>query len=104
QPEHFHPAWHAWWRATAESHAVVTVGVERRVSHACPPLSHAVVNVRRSPFTIHYVYLKVTMYRIVVSYTDAMLKLWNETIEKHRREVRDANMETTSSLVAKRVL
>jgi AcrR family transcriptional regulator len=28
-------------------------------------------------------------------------KLWNETIETHRREVRDAVLETTASLVAK---
>src|SRR5437764_4221138 len=37
---------------------------------------------------------------IVVSYTEAMPKLWNETIEAHRREVRDATLDTTAALVA----
>jgi AcrR family transcriptional regulator len=31
-------------------------------------------------------------------------KLWNETIEAHRREVRDAILETTSALVAEHAL
>ena len=30
-----------------------------------------------------------------------MPKLWNETIEAHRREVRDATLDTTAALVAK---
>src|SRR5213080_1603360 len=38
---------------------------------------------------------------IVVTYTEAMPKLWNDTIEAHRREVRDATLETTAALVAK---
>ncbi|WP_129668599.1 TetR/AcrR family transcriptional regulator [Phytoactinopolyspora endophytica] len=33
-----------------------------------------------------------------------MPKLWNQTIETHRREVRDAILETTASLVAERGL
>jgi AcrR family transcriptional regulator len=36
-----------------------------------------------------------------VSYSEAMPKLWNETIEAHRREVRDATLDTTAALVAK---
>jgi AcrR family transcriptional regulator len=31
-------------------------------------------------------------------------RLWNETIEAHRREVRDATLDTTAALVAKRGL
>ena len=38
---------------------------------------------------------------IVVTYTKMMPKLWNETIEAHRREVRDATLDTTAALVAK---
>jgi AcrR family transcriptional regulator len=38
---------------------------------------------------------------IVVTYTEVMPKLWNETIEAHRREVRDATLDTTAALVAK---
>jgi AcrR family transcriptional regulator len=36
-----------------------------------------------------------------VTYTGVMPKLWNETIEAHRREVRDATLDTTAVLVAK---
>jgi AcrR family transcriptional regulator len=35
-----------------------------------------------------------------VAYIGVMPKLWNETIEAHRREVRDAILDTTASLVA----
>jgi AcrR family transcriptional regulator len=37
-------------------------------------------------------------------YTDPMPKLWNETIETHRREVRDAILDTTAALVNERGL
>jgi AcrR family transcriptional regulator len=33
------------------------------------------------------------------SYTAAVPKLWNETIEEHRREVREAILDTTAALV-----
>jgi AcrR family transcriptional regulator len=36
----------------------------------------------------------------VDAYTSVMPKLWTETIETHRREVRDAVLNTTSALVA----
>ncbi len=35
-----------------------------------------------------------------VTYTAGMPKLWNETIDAHRREVRDATLDTTAALVA----
>jgi AcrR family transcriptional regulator len=34
------------------------------------------------------------------TYTGAVPKLWNETIQAHRREVRDAILDTTAALVA----
>ena len=37
---------------------------------------------------------------IVTVYTEVVPKLWNETIEAHRREVREAILETTATLVA----
>jgi AcrR family transcriptional regulator len=37
---------------------------------------------------------------LVSTYTRVMPRLWNETIETHRREVRDAILETTVALVA----
>jgi AcrR family transcriptional regulator len=37
---------------------------------------------------------------IVVMYTGGMPKLWHETIEAHRRGVRDAILDTTAALIA----
>jgi AcrR family transcriptional regulator len=37
---------------------------------------------------------------VVVAYTQAMPRLWNDTIEAHRRAVRDATLDTTAALVA----
>jgi AcrR family transcriptional regulator len=37
----------------------------------------------------------------VVTYTAAVPKLWNRTIEAHRREVREAILDATAALVAK---
>jgi AcrR family transcriptional regulator len=36
-----------------------------------------------------------------MTYTRVMPKLWNETIEAHRRDVRDATLDTAAALVAK---
>jgi AcrR family transcriptional regulator len=41
---------------------------------------------------------------LVVAYTSCVPKLWTETIETHRREVRDAILDTTAGLVAERGL
>jgi AcrR family transcriptional regulator len=40
------------------------------------------------------------VFDLVVAYTAAVPKLWNETIEAHRRAVRDATLDTTAALVA----
>ena len=37
---------------------------------------------------------------LVITYTSGVPKLWTETIETHRREVRDAILDTTAALVA----
>ena len=37
---------------------------------------------------------------LVVTYTSVVPKLWTQTIETHRREVRDAVLDTTAALVA----
>ncbi len=47
-----------------------------------------------------YVSVKSKCLVIVVVYTGVVPKLWNETIEAHRRAVRDAILETTWALVA----
>lgn len=50
--------------------------------------------------SIHFVYIKTECIDSVVTYTRIVPKLWNETIEAHRRAVRDAILETTWALVA----
>src|SRR6266581_2449916 len=46
----------------------------------------------------------ITCLDVAGKYTGAMPKLWNETVEAHRREVRDAILDTTAALVAERGL
>lgn len=41
---------------------------------------------------------------VVVAYSWLVPKLWNETIEAHRREVRDAILDTTATLVGEQGL
>src|SRR5207247_302079 len=50
--------------------------------------------------TRQYVYIKAECRATDVAYAWLVPKLWNETIEAHRREVRDATLDTTASLVA----
>jgi AcrR family transcriptional regulator len=50
--------------------------------------------------TIQDVGLNPSCLDIDVTYSGLVPKLWNETIEAHRREVRDATLNTTAALVA----
>ncbi len=50
------------------------------------------------------VYVKLRCLGCVVAYAAAVPKLWSDTIEAHRRAVRDATLETTAALVAERGL
>jgi AcrR family transcriptional regulator len=87
-PEHFHPPWYT--------------GIGRPVIHM-RLLSLCVV--------VEAYFITATVYRdrvsssnrdvstIVIMYTRVVPKLWNETIEAHRRAVRDAILETTAALV-----
>ena len=49
---------------------------------------------------IQHVHVKTVCIDIAVTYTGVVPKLWSETIEAHRRAVRDAILETTWELVA----
>ncbi len=51
-------------------------------------------------FTRQYVYIRSDCRETDVTYAWPVPKLWNETIEAHRREVRDATLDTTAALVA----
>ena len=46
------------------------------------------------------VYVNSECLDIVVVYTEVVPKLWNETMEAHRRAVRDVVLDTTAALVA----
>jgi len=48
-----------------------------------------------------YVYIKSECLATDVTYAWLVPKLWTQTIEAHRREVRDATLDTTAALVAK---
>lgn len=48
----------------------------------------------------HLVSANTTSLGLIVTYTWVVPKLWNETIKAHRREVRDAILDTTAALVA----
>jgi AcrR family transcriptional regulator len=73
----------------------------------CAGVGRQINDLRRSrgfhsqqQFTIQYVCIKSECIDIVVMYTAIVPRLWNETIEAHRREVRDATLDTTAALVA----
>ncbi len=51
--------------------------------------------------SIQYVDVNSLCLDSAVAYTAAVPKLWNETIEEHRRAVRDATLATTATLVSK---
>ena len=50
--------------------------------------------------SIHYVVVKSDRSYLYALYTAVVPKLWTETIEEHRRAVRDAALDTTAALVA----
>ncbi len=55
-------------------------------------------------FTRHYVYFKSERIESAIAYSRPVPRLWDETIEAHRRAVREATLETTAALVARRGL
>src|SRR4051812_36263133 len=55
----------------------------------------------KSDFTIHNVAVNPMCLRRSGPYTAAVPRLWNDTIETHRREVRDAILQTTAALASK---
>jgi AcrR family transcriptional regulator len=65
-------------------------------------VSSSVAGRLREPgqFTRHNVFVKSECPTDDVAYTLVVPKLWNETIEEHRREVREAILDTTVALVA----
>jgi len=54
----------------------------------------------RRQFTRHYDEVNPARLNIVVMYTWVVPRLWTDTIEAHRHQVRDAILDTTAALVA----
>jgi AcrR family transcriptional regulator len=93
-PSHLHPAWCG---------GGLGVGGAWRISHVGVLLGRAAGFAVRQ-FTRRNVSVKSACLAIDVAYTLLVPKLWNETIEEHRREVREAILESTVALVAERGL
>ena len=94
-----HPPWHAGARSS--------IGPESTVwwllSHAHGPPIGPVVWIPRSvdgSLARHDVRYKSHCLEAVAMYTHTVPKLWTQTIQTHRREVRDAILDTTAALVA----
>jgi AcrR family transcriptional regulator len=83
-------------------------GVGRYVSHGGRLLLRSWSSETLRDFTRRYAYVKTIRLHIDrlsrICILTQMPKLWTETIEAHRREVRDAILETTVALVSKHAL
>jgi AcrR family transcriptional regulator len=99
-PGYLHPAWHARGRSAVGRHAGVLAWVASagRVSHvrllcrACCP-DHDSLSRQDG-------YLKAGCFDIVITYTAGVPRLWDDTIQAHRHQVREAILDTTAALVA----
>ncbi len=99
-PEHLHPAWCAGSRFAT---GVVGVGGRGRISHVGVVLCRGWLSrdfLRRPVLQDTVSLSSAERLDPVVPYAQVVPKLWNETIEAHRREVRDAILEATATLVA----
>ena len=54
----------------------------------------------KAKLSIHSVYVKSFCLDTGVTHTGVMPKLWSDTIEAHRKAVREATLDTTAALVA----
>jgi AcrR family transcriptional regulator len=99
-PGYLHPAWHARGRSAVGRHAGVLAWVASagRVSHVrllCRACCHDHDSLSRQDG-----YLKAGCFDIVITYTAGVPRLWDDTIQAHRHQVREAILDTTAALVA----
>jgi AcrR family transcriptional regulator len=99
-PGYLHPAWHARGRSAVGRHAGVLAWVASagRVSHVrllCRAGCHDHNSLSRQDG-----YLKAGCFDIVITYTAGVPRLWDDTIQAHRHQVREAILDTTAALVA----
>ena len=101
-PEHEHPSWCGAGRVAAGPGVVVPFGFEaadRVCQYGSPPQGV------RFPEDAQVIdtWCRLSNHdvsTIVIPYTPHVPRLWTETIDAHRREVRGAIMDTTAALVA----
>jgi AcrR family transcriptional regulator len=105
-PKDLRPTWCSRWPIFGSAHAglVVGLGVGGPISHSRSFERGCQVIVPASEFTSNCVDVKPQCLDGDISYTSVVPKLWNQTIEAHRREVRDAILDTTAALVAEQGL
>jgi AcrR family transcriptional regulator len=99
-PGYLHPAWHARGRSAVGRHAGVLAWVASagRVSHVrllCRACCHDHDSLSRQDG-----FLKAGCFDIVITYTAGVPRLWDDTIQAHRHQVREAILDTTAALVA----
>jgi AcrR family transcriptional regulator len=101
-PKHVHPAWSWWWLSpAAEAPAGVEVDwVGGRFSHV-RVLSWGRVIVMTESLPDGMSMRRQTVSPSVATYPRVVPRLWNDTIEAHRRAVREATLDTIAALVAK---
>jgi hypothetical protein len=93
-PGDLRPAWSAGGRSGPHIWVVAGIGVTGRVNHVHLLSSRGQVYETSCHCPLRSVL--ISTFRIL----EVVPKLWNDTIEAHRREVRDATLDTTVALVA----
>lgn len=105
EKDHLDPARHARTRlAVTPDRGRVWLrhgfGIAGRVGHTAPQVGVG----SPSKYTKQSVYCQTMCLGMDIPYTGAVPKLWDETIEAHRREVRHAILRNTGALVAEQGL
>jgi AcrR family transcriptional regulator len=96
-PKHERPAWCAARRPAVPGRAGALGAL--RVNHVGFLLSQAGLRKSGSGYRDRVSVSNQAISPLVVTYTSLVPKLWADTIETHRREVRDAILDTTAALV-----
>jgi AcrR family transcriptional regulator len=90
-PGDLHPSWCARFRAPH-------IGWLHPIGLAAQPVLLVIPTAPN--LSIHDVAANSLRHQVVRTYTASVPKLWNETIQAHRRDVRQAILDTTAALVA----
>jgi AcrR family transcriptional regulator len=95
--EHLYPPWHAGGSA-GRARGVVEGFRGAGVSHVRVLLGRLRMEPLNHSLSRHAVSIKSERHQSVIAYTSSVPKLWTETIEAHRHEVREAILDTAAAL------